>query len=272
MTQDGPASAANIARNDEAMWWRRLRWRSARSALWGLLEGYVNSGTRVAVVGAGGAQDVPLRRLCRRAQRVDLIDLDAGALRRVRARSARRARLELIVEDVTLGAADAITHAAIIERPLRSQLPPPRPVGNAPYDVVIAGLLYTQLLYPALVDAGLSASVVDDVLVRVGQPLTDAVVARLHASAPDGLVIHLHDVLAWWAGHQQPFTVEEVLAVAQRDQQAALERVQSGEMPIGCDPRQGSQRLGAEVIHTAFWRWPFSPGVDYLVCATVTRT
>ena len=27
----------------------------------------------------------------------------------------------------------------------------------------------------------------------------------------------------------------------------------------------------ADIAETAFWRWPFQAGVDYLACATVTR-
>lgn len=37
---------------------------------------------------------------------------------------------------------------------------------------------------------------------------------RLHASAPQGHVIHVHDPLAWWPGHSQPVRLDEILAVA----------------------------------------------------------
>ena len=30
------------------------------------------------------------------------------------------------------------------------------------------------------------------------------------------------------------------------------------------------ERLGLAVLDTAWWRWPFTPDVDYLVCATVS--
>ncbi len=254
------------------MWWRAARWRPARSALWRLLDRHVEPGKLVAVVDAGNAHDLPLRRLRRRAGHLDLVDLDAAALRRAQRRLlARRRALRLIVEDVTFGRADAISHAA-----LGGHAPAPEsskpPARAEAYDVVVADLLFTQLLYPALVDAGLPSGAIEGALRRHGQPLTDAVVAWLHASAPDGLVVHVHDVLGWWPGHPQPFALEDVLALAKRDPDAALHLAQQGDVPRGCDPRQAALDLGAEIIDTALWRWPFAPGVDYLVCATVART
>lgn len=268
-----PAAAANAARNDAvAAWSRALRWRPARTALWRLLDRHVTSGAAVAVVGAGNAHDVPLGRLGRRARHVDLIDCDAAALRRARRRALPR-RPRAIVQDVTLGAADTITQAAANDWPpvLHAARGQPRQL-PAPYDVVVADLLFTQLLYPALTDAGLSRATIGDVLACDGQALTDAVVARLHASAPGGLVIHVHDLLGWWPGHPQPFTLGEVLDLADQEPQAALELAQQGNTPWGCDARQASLRHNAEILDTAFWRWPFSPGVDYLVCATVAQS
>jgi len=117
-----PAHAANATRNAQAMWWRAARWRPARAALWRLLERYVDPADRVAVIGAGNADDVPLRPLRRRAGHVDLIDLDAAALRRAQRRlGARRRVLGMVLEDVTFGRADAITRAVV-----NGHAPPPR--------------------------------------------------------------------------------------------------------------------------------------------------
>lgn len=267
-----PAHAANTARNAQAMWWRTARWRPARTALWRLLDRHVAPENVVAVIGAGNAHDLPLRRLRHRAGHVDLVDLDEAALRRAQRRLlARRRAVRLIVEDVTFGRADAISRAALSGHAPPRDWPTSSPLAEG-YDVVVADLLFTQLLYPALTHAGLPAATIGDTLQRDGQPLTDDVVAWLHASAPDGLVIHVHDLLGWWPGHPQPFTLDDVLALAEQDPDAALQLAQRGNLPSGCDPRTASRALGAEIIDTAFWRWPFAPGVDYLVCATVARS
>ncbi len=266
-----PAHAANATRNAQTTRWRAARWRSARTALWRLLDRHVDPEDRVAVVGAGNADDVPLRPLSHRAAHVDLIDLDVAALRRAQGRvGARRRALGVVVEDVTFDRADAIARAAVNGRAPPSTLPEPGRVGDT-YDVVIADLLFTQLLYPALADARLPAPIIDRTMQRHGQPLTDAVVAWLHASAPHGVVVHVHDLLGWWPGHPQPFALDDVLTLAEHDLDAALELAQTGDIPYGCDPRQACGALGATVIDTALWRWPFAPGVDYLVCATIAR-
>lgn len=266
-----PARAANIARNAQGTWLRAARWRPARAALWQLLDRHVQLGDRIAIVGAGNGDTVPLRQLGQRAGRVDLIDLDAAALMRARRRLiTRRNMLNMIVEDVTFGHADAIAQATIHDAP------PPRDPSSrdipGTYDVVIADLLFTQLLYPALSDADLSGAVIDNALQTHGQPLTNAVVKWLHASAPHGLVVHIHDLLGWWPGHPQPFTLQHILTVADHDVAAALDLARDGKVPYGCDPREGCAALGAEIIDTALWRWPFAPHVDYLTCATVART
>ena len=248
-----------------------MRWRSARAALWALLDRHVRDGAAVAIVGAGNGDDLPLRPLTRRAARVDLIDLDAAALRRARRRViASRAQVRAVVEDVTGGAADAIVRRARGEDAAPVAVPE-APVGEPPYDVVVADHVATQLLYPALVDAGLDGERIDAALLRDGQPLTDAVVRRLHAAAPDGVVIHVHDLLGWWPGHAQPFGIDEVLALRE-DPDAALALAATGDVPYGCDPRTASLAAGAEITETTFWRWPFSPATDYLVCATVAVT
>jgi SAM-dependent methyltransferase len=254
------ANAANNARGDGA---RRRRWKPARAAAWALLDGVVARGARVAVAGAGNGDDLPLRRLAWRAGRLDLIDLDARALAGARRRAVRARALE---EDLTGGAADAVLAGAVDAVPVS-----PTPVGDGPYDVVVCDLVLTQLLYPALKSAGtLTGAQIDAVLLRDGQRLTDGVIARLHAAAPGGTVVILHDLLGWWDGHRQPFTLDELLAHAQ-DPTTALTLARRGSLPYGCDPWLATDRASARVERTALWRWPFAPGADYAVFGLVTR-
>jgi hypothetical protein len=257
-----PAHAANAARNAEAMAWRYPRWRPARAALWRLLERHVRPDHAVAVVGAGNGHDLPLRRLRRRAGRLDLIDRDPETLRR----ACRRGRGRPVVADITRGRADAIACGVLGQPapPAEAPLPPQT------YDVVVGDLLYTQLLYPALADGSVDEARIDQVLTRDGAPLTEAVVRRMHEAAP--LVVHVHDVLGWWPEHPQPFSLEHVLELARDDVDQALALVATGNLPLGCDPRAAVARLGAAIVETAFWHWPFARGTDYLVCATVART
>jgi hypothetical protein len=273
LQRGGPASRANAQRNARGTEARLECWEPARDALWALLDVYVKDGDRVAVVGAGNGHDVPLRRLAERASRVDLIDVDARAARGARARlpGPLRGRVEVVREDVTSGVADELVTIAA-----RGDLPPareapPTPLGEGGYDVVIGDLLYSQLLYPALRDTALPRERVGVVLARIDRPLVASVVRRLHASAPGGVVVHVHDPLGWWDDHVQPVSLEEILAAAGTDADAAHELVARGHGPTACDPRAIAIEAGIEPVATAFWRWPFQAGVDYLACATVTR-
>jgi hypothetical protein len=273
ISERGPASRANKQRNARATSARFERWRPARDSLWALLDPFVAAGARVAVVGAGNGHDVPLRRLAERAERVDLIDLDARAARGARGRlpAGLRERVAVVRQDVTAGIADELARVAA-----RGDLPAPReaplePVGAGGYDVVIGDLLYSQLLYPALRDSPLQPERVGVVLARIDRPLVTSVVRRLHASAPGGVVVHVHDPLGWWAGHPQRVTLEEILDAAETDTDAALALVARGHGPTACDPRAIALELGCEPVATALWRWPFQDGVDYLACATVTK-
>jgi len=274
LASNGPVSihAAHLTRNaGGGTWARRLRWRQAREACWALLEDHVVEGARVAIVGAGNGDDLPLARLARRAGMVDLIDLDERALKGALRRCATtRTPVRLVVEDVSGGAADRIVQRALGQQ-ADLVTPPISPVGRGPYDVVIADLFATQMLYPTLADSGLPAPRIDATLLAEGQRLTNAVTARLYAAAPGGIVIHLHDLLGWWTGHDQPFALDTVLALAETDPAAALTLAAGANAPFGCDPRAASRALGAEIIATRFWRWPFAPGTDYLICASVAR-
>jgi len=270
----GPASRANAQRNARGGDERLERWRPARDALWAVLERHLTPGACVAVVGAGNGHDVPLRRLAERALRVDLIDLDARAARGARKRlpDDLRRRVEVIREDVTAGVADElVTTAAAGDLPGVREAPPTA-LGKGAYDLVIGDLLYSQLLYPALRDTPLPRERIGVILARIDRPLVASVVRRLHESAAPGrVVVHVHDPLGWWDDHVQPVSLDEIFAAAATDVDAALALVARGHGPSACDPRAIALEQGIAVAETAFWRWPFQPGVDYLACATVTR-
>jgi hypothetical protein len=83
-------------------------------------------------------------------------------------------------------------------------------------------------------------------------------------------VVHVHDPIAWWDGHEQPVALEEILAAATGpDPEAALALAARGVGPHESDPRAALADLGLSPTATALWRWPFAPGVDYLACATL---
>jgi hypothetical protein len=270
-----PAFAANAANNAKRDRARHRRWAPARAAAWALLDGLVAEGAHVAVVGAGNGDDVPLAQLGRRAARLDLIDLDGGALSRARRHVplGHRRTVRALEQDVTGGAADAVVAAALARAPAPDPPPavPPEPAGDGPYDVVVCDLVLTQLLYPALRGGALGGDEIDAVLLRDGQRLTDGVMARLHAASPGGAVVVLHDILGWWKGHQQPFTLDELLTRGRDDPTGALRLARDGSLPYGCDPWLATRRAGARIVDTRVWRWPFAPGADYAVFGLVAR-
>ncbi len=267
-----PATAANVARNTLGDGERARRWIPARDAAWRLLDRHVERDARVAVLGAGNGDDLPLERLASRAAELDLFDLDPAALRRARRRCAPevRQRVRLHRHEVTAGAADRIAHAVRFGQRPRQTRVSRAGLGQGGYDVVIGDLFYSQLLYPALLDAGVPHLKTQRALATYGPGLTESVVARMHASAANGgRVIHLHDSVGWWDGHPQPVSLEEILA--QERPEDALALISRCRRPVGTDPRESAGRLGARVLDTALWEWPFARDARYLVCATVTH-
>ncbi len=301
-----PARVANASRNAGAELDRHRRWGPVRDALWDFLAPCLAEGDRVAIVGAGNGDDLPLRRIARRAGEVVLVDIDPRAAQGARRRLPRAARRKVSMagHDVTGGDADRAALAALRDeedaaagrvakkvapdgaanpgsrgyrgergRPGSGRNPPPGcppsiPLPGAPYDLVVGDLLYSQLLYPALLDLGIDPDRRAATLAHQGPALTRAVVARLHASAPS--VVHLHDPLAWWAGHEQPVALGEILSLAASDgPDAAIALAAGGLGPHESDPRTALAELGLSPAATALWRWPFAAGVDYLVSATL---
>ncbi|WP_445148850.1 hypothetical protein [Baekduia sp. Peel2402] len=269
-----PAALANANNNAKSTGARRRRWREVRAEAWALLDSVVADGARVAVVGAGNGDDLPLGRLARRASQVDLIDLDATAATaaRARVRGIARRRVRVLEGDATAGEADAVIAAARrgAEASSGAAAAPhaAASLGDGPYDVVVLDLVLTQLLYPAL-KGTMGGKAIDAVLLRHGQRVTDAVVARAWAATREGgAVVVLHDLLGWWEGHEQPFSIERLLGLAPQE---ALALAQQGSLPYGCDPWVATRRAGAEVAMTRTWRWPFASGADYAVFGLVTR-
>ena len=258
-----PAREANLARNRLARAGRAERWRPARDALWALLDRHVRPGASVAVVGAGQ---------CARPS----ADAAARACRDGRPDRPQRRPEPPRAACRAAGAARARAGAALrrdgrCRRPDRVRRPcvvashvdvavPRKPVGRGRYDVVVGDLFYSQLLYPALLDAGLASH-------RIGcraRRLRSAAVRRGRRAAarlgrarrprprPAGLV---------GATTAHPPSLEAFLA-----DDAAL-AAEPG--PRGCDIAGALQRCGQRVVDRALWRWPFADGVDYLVEAMV---
>ena len=196
------AQRANAWRNARGTPARTARWAPARDALWDVLEAWTPAGCVRRRGGRGNGDSVPLRRLAAQPAGLDLIDVDAAAAGRARARAGGGARV--LVEDATGGAADRIVQAVWRGRDARDPLAPGSPIGEPPYDVVVADLFLSQVLYPALLDRGLEQDAIGAALRRYGDPLTASIVDRLHAAAPDGVVVHAHDPAGWWDGHPQP--------------------------------------------------------------------
>jgi len=266
-----PVAVANVARNARGEPDRAARWQVARDALWELVDSHLPPDARVAVLGAGNADDLPLTRLANRAGRVVLFDLDDTAARQARRREPRvlRRRIDVRRIDITGGAADAIVLAAATEEVPWFPVVPESPLPGSPYDLVIGDLFYSQLLFPALNDIGVPPNLIDSFLRRYGPPLTRGVVARLHASAPGGHVLHIHDPLAWQPDHRQPFSLHDVLALATINSDAALRLANTGSGPTYADPHTALKTFDLPILETRLWRWPFAHDVDYLVSAVL---
>lgn len=266
-----PALQANRSRNARAEIGRWRQWTPLRAESWSVVDQHLRHDARVAVVGVGNGDTLPLEQIAARAARLALIDLDGDAIKTARARLPRRLRhrSHAITHDVTNGSADSIArHTAAREVP-----EPPRllesPLPGAPYDLVIGDLLYSQLLYPALVDLQVPSARRAAVVGRYGPLLTRALVCRMHASAPDGHVLHIHGPVGWWPGHPQTIDLDRLLAVARHDPRSALAACTAAIGPRDSDPRPALRHFGIPIRDTRLWRWPFAPGVDYLVCATL---
>lgn len=266
-----PAAAANMARNARAEPDRRARWATTRGALWQLVDPLLSGAMRVAIVGAGNGDTIPLAQIADRVREVALIDLDDVAIRGGRRREPRRlrSRIATIQHDVTGGTADVIATAAEAGVVPANTTIPETPLPGSPYDLVIGDLLYSQLLYPPLLDLGVDPPRRDAFLARYGPILTRAVVSRLHASAPDRPVIHVHDPIAWWPGRPQPVTLEQILRAARRDSSRALALAALGAGPDHSDPRPALGHFAIPIRATAIWHWPFSARVAYLTAASV---
>lgn len=168
-------------------------------------------------------------------------------------------------------AADEIVAAAASGAAL--DLPPatPVPLPGGPYDLIIGDLLYTQLIYPGLVDAGVAPDRIGTILHAHGQPLVNRLVADLHHTlAACGTAVHLHDPIGWLPDrHQTARCPQSSPPQASRAPETLVRRgrlVRSGDVhhAVSQDPRFG-------IAGEAVWRWPFTLEVDYLVWATAVQ-
>jgi hypothetical protein len=259
------ANARNNAMHQEL---RLERWAGVRDSMWALIDGVLDAGARVALVGAGSCDDVPLVRILERAGSVGIIDFDATSTTRAieRTPAELRDRLRVLEEDVTGGCADMILRAVRDDDELPMSLPLPYgPLGDGEYDVVVGDMLYTQLLHAGLIALEVFGDRQHELMRRYDPHLTTALVHRIQASlGVGGHAIHVHDVACWAKGHSQPLELDEVLA----DPFWNWTKLQRHD---NCDPHLALGRIGADVRDSAWWEWPFEPNKRFLVRATLAR-
>lgn len=265
---DAIALDAN-ARNNAAHQDLRLeRWAQVRDNLWRLVDPVLPEGGRVALVGAGSADDLPLVRIVERAGSVDIIDFDTSSTSRALARltADQRDRVTVIEHDVTGGSADIVLRAVRDDDPLPDALPLPwDALGSGDYDLVVGDMLYTQLLHAGLIALGVFGDRQHEIMRRYDPHLTNALVHRIQASlVPGGHAVHVHDVACWAKDHEQPVTLAEVL----EDPFWGFSRLARHD---NCDPHLALGRMGADIRDSAWWEWPFEPNKRFLVRATVAR-
>lgn len=268
MAADGIALEANRSNNAMHQQLRLDRWSGVRDRLWELLEPLIDDGARVALIGAGSCDDVPLRRIVGRAGVVDLVDIDGQAMERARTRvdPALRPQVVAVELDVTGGCAEQVLRAVRDEAPLPDSLPLPRgPIARGGYDLVVGDMLYTQLLHAGLIALGIEQERQRSIMRRYDPPVVRALVERIESSlAPGGHAVHVHDVACWSNTHPQPVALPEALA----DPELAWERLRRHD---GCDPHLALQSGAGRILGHAWWEWPFEPNKQFLVRATVTR-
>lgn len=265
---DAIARGANSANNAMYQPLRLERWSEVRDRLWQLVDPLLQPGARVALVGGGSCDDVPLLRILDRAGSVDLLDFDAASTERAlgRVSDGQRERVRVEQVDVTDGCADEVLRAVRDDTPLPDALPLPYgPLGTGEYDLVVGDMLYTQLLHAGLIALGVVGERQHELMRRYDPHFTSSLVQRIQASLRvGGHAVHVHDLACWATGHDQPLTIEEVL----EDPFWTWTRLRRHD---NCDPHLALGRLGADVVDSAWWRWPFEPNKTFLVRATVTR-
>lgn len=268
LASDAIALDANSRNNAMQQALRLERWAGVRDSLWRLIDPLLADGGRVALVGAGSCDDVPLLRILERAGGVDLLDFDPSSTARglARAPASERARVSIVQEDVTGGCADIVLRAVRDDAPLPDALPLPYgPLGEGGYDLVVGDMLYTQLLHAGLISLGVVGDRQHELMRRYDPHLTNALVQRIQASlAPGGHAIHVHDLACWSEGHSQPLEIEAVL----EDPFCTWQRLQRHD---NCDPHLALGKLRVGIVDSTWWEWPFEPNKRFLVRATVTR-
>lgn len=265
---DAIARDANAVNNAMYQDLRLERWAGVRDELWRLVDPLLDVGGRVALVGGGSGDDVPLRRIVERAGHVDLIDFDPSSTARAIGRlpAPLRSRVNAIEHDVTGGSADLVLRAIRDDLPLPDALPLPYDaLGSGGYDLVVGDMLYTQLLHAGLIALEVFGERQHELMRRYDPPLVTALVQRIQASlAHGGHAVHVHDVACWATGHDQPIELEEALEDPFWNWSRLLRH-------DDCDPHLVLGRIGADVVDAAWWEWPFEPNKRFLVRASVAR-
>lgn len=258
---------ANVRNNAMQQPRRLAAWTHVRDALWRVLDPLIDDGARVALVGGGSCDDIPLTRIVERATTIDLIDLDRESMRRAieRLDPAAGARVTAIECDVMDGCAELILNAVRETQPLPEQLALPcGPIGSGDYDLVVGDMLYTQLLHPGLLALGVHGIRQHELMRTYDPQLTRALVRRIQASIrPGGRAVHVHDLACWsMPNHDQPMSIEAALA----EPDVAWLRLRRHD---GCDPVLRLGELGFRVQQSSWWRWDFSSEKQFVVRASL---
>lgn len=263
---DAIAQSANARNNAQWQDLRLTRWAAVRDAVWSRIDPLLHASSRVAIVGAGSCDDIPLVRIAERVEHIDLVDFDSSSTQRAVGRldDAARARIRVLEEDVTGGCADTVLRAARGDSAMPNSLPLPiTAIGTGDYDLVVGDMLYSQLLHPGLIALELTSGEQRAVMRRYDSPLTTALVRRLQASVHGlGHTLHIHDVACWSATHPQPVELAEVI----EDPNSTWPQLARHD---NCDPHLALERIGAPVLATDWWEWPFEPKKRFVVRATL---
>lgn len=240
------------------------RWQKVRDSVWRLVRAKLTPNSRVAIVGAGSCDDIPLMRISRHAACIDLIDFDHTAVDRALKRAKYASHITPEIVDVTEGCADRILDAIAKGKSLPNALAlPHKPFSGAPYDLIIGDMLYTQLLHPGLLKLDVEGPKQHMLMRRYDPHLTRSLVLRIQRSlATGGYAMHIHDVACWTNNQPQPIPLERALTTPDLTYKS-LNRHDR------CDPHLILPMLNAEIIEHAWWSWPFEPNKSFLVRASV---
>jgi hypothetical protein len=230
----------------------------------------------LCVLGAGNLNDLDLGYLLSGYEQVDLVDLDAGAVRRGLARQGATAATAVRVHgpvDLSgiLDRLPTASHRGDDAAALTGALARHRCVlEGAPFDVTVSAGLLTQLL-----QAVLDSSVASQDVAEVSLALRDKHLADLvQLTRPGGAAVLVTDVVSSRTAPQileaAPADLEEQMATL-----IAAKNFFTGTNPYRIaallEEDEFFRSLVAEVRLLEPWRWPVTADREHLTCAILIR-